>query len=114
LRRTDEPNSLENGKEREPSGLAEHRVPKNFVFDWRRHIWIFVCFVQKGVVLFVEVTERNPRRDDVRGVAEEEEEGVQEGGAKHKVVRQFMDKNPLSVAYKCANTIGQCEYTQPR
>jgi len=114
LRRADEPNSLENGKEREPSGLTEHRVPKNFVFDWRRHVWIFVCLVQKGVVLFVEVTEGNTGRDEVGGVAEEEEEGVQEGGVEYKVVCQFVNKNPLGVANKCSDAICQRKYSQPR
>jgi len=69
LRGTDEPDGLENRKEREPGSLSEHRMSEDFVFDGGGHIGIFVCFIQKGVVLSMEVSEGNPRRDDVCSVA---------------------------------------------
>jgi len=65
------------------------------------------------MVLFVEVTERNPGRDDVRGVAEEEEKGVEEGVAEDQVVSQFVNEYPLRVTNESANTVCKSKYSEP-
>jgi len=113
LRRAKNTDSLEHGEQREPGGLAEHGVAENAVLDGRRNVGVFICFVEKSVVLSVEVTEGDTRGDDVGGVTEEEEKGVEEGVAEDQVVSQFVNEYPLRVTNESANTVCKSKYSEP-
>lgn len=87
-------------------------MSENFIFDGGWNIGVFVCLVQKCVVLSVVVAERRCGRDDVGGVAKEEEDSVEERHAENEIVSQLMDEYPLSVANKSTHTVCQCKYSQ--
>jgi hypothetical protein len=57
---------------------------------WEEERWMEVVerirLIQKCVMLFVEITERGGRGNDVCGVTKEQEDGVDNGHAEYKIM----------------------------
>jgi len=89
-------------------------VSKKSILNGGRNIGVFVSLVQKCVMLFVEISERGCRGNDVGGIAKEHEKGVEEGNTENEIMRKLMNQHPLCVASKSTNTVSQGKNTKER